>query len=407
MNVIDRIKKYPKHVEKMRDAYGYNEGVRGAWTPIWCRNAGRNYATIEKIFDNRNADMSMMQALVKPGPAIILASGPSQHDIRPYLNDWKGGLFISTSQLPLCAKMGIEPTVCILIDADPKMAFLVTEYAKDFKNTIFITHPQVPREIIEAWDTDRIFFFRMLDPGDKFSNDYLPLIYGWMNEQKNWAIKSTILNGGNVTNTLIPMAQALNQKPIFMAGYDLGYPDNLMRCSDVKRLPDGTWEEIPGRPLTKERWKEAIKIESNNGVPLDELGVFYKTSTMIMWGMSNPPIISCSRGIMSEWPYVHPREVIEKRGQGFDHLLIDPITAYRASQAYLRPRGFLNLKTDFFVYVKNAGALKGWDRIKTLVSHWWLNGRPWKWLGGRGYVPLKIRLGRWKESRKKRRVKNV
>lgn len=408
MNLVDRIKRYGRNVEKMKDAYGYNEGVRNAWTPIWVRNAGRNYSVIDEIFAERNADIALLQNIIKPKPTIILGSGPSQHDIRPYLKDWKGNLFISTSQIPLCAKLGIEPTVIMLIDCDPAMTYLVADYVKDFKETILVTHPQIPREYLDVWPKDRIYFFRMLDPGDKFANEYLPLMYGWLNEKTNWAIRSTILNGGNIVNTMIPMSASLGAKPIFLAGYDLGYPDGLRRCSDFKRLPDGTWEEIPAPPLTEERWKQAVKIESNNGIPFDELGLFYKTSSIILLGMANPPVIQCSRGCMNEWNYADPKEVVEKQGEGFDHLLLDPVTAYKASQAYLRPRGFLNLKTDYWVSVNNIGAMRGLKKWWTFIAHAWYSSRPWKWSGGKGWVPLKIKMAQAKQRKaKKAEEKNV
>lgn len=413
MTEVQRIKSYPKGSETLRDAYGYNEGVREAWTPMWCRNAARGYHVIEGIFADRNADMSGFREKYTPGPSIILGSGPSQHDIRPYLKDWKGNLFISTSQLPLCAKLGIEPTACVLIDSDPRMVYLVKDYAKDFKNTVLITHPQVPREYFESWDRDRIYFFRMLDPGDEFSSKYLQFLYGWINETTNWAVRSTILNGGNIVNSCIPLVAMLNsgstvKYPIFLAGYDLGYPDNLLRCSEIKRDAEGNWEELPPPPLTEERWTQATKQVSNNGVPLDDLGVFYKTSTMILLAMSNPPIISCSRGVLTEVPYVNPKEVVEKQGVGFDHLFRSEYESYRIGQAFLIPRGFLTLRTDFWVSVTNIrGIKKWWERWLRVIEFHWFNTRPWKWQGGRGWTPVRIKKLQRKTKRDQKKAEKA
>lgn len=385
----------------MQNSYGYNEDVRSAWTPIWIRNSHRSYQEVERRYSRGNFDMASLRPTLGGKPALVLASGPSLEDVKPYLKDWTGAIFCSTSQLPMFSYLGLEPDFCILIDCDPKMVYLVEDYAKSHPatKTLLITHPQVPREYLELWPEDKVYFFRMFDPSDPYSRDYLPYAYGWVNEQTGWNIGSTVLNGGNVVNAMLPMGQSFGYKPLFVCGYDLGYPDNLRRAGDYKRKEDGSWEVVPPPPLTEQRWVEAKRVMSNNGVPFDELGCFYKTSTMILWGMSAPPIISCSRGVMSEWPYVNPREVVEKQGVGFDHLIVDDKTAYRAAIAYLKPRGFMILKTDRYAAVQNLAAMKGTEKLKAAIRWKWMVSRPWKWLGGKGYMTLKERRAARKEKK--------
>lgn len=389
--ILERVKKYPKGSEEMVNSYEYNEGVRGAWTPIWVRNSHENYTEVKRRFQLGNFDLASLRGTMKPGPCLILGSGPSLEDAKPYLKDWKGTIFCSTSHLPMFAYMGLEPDYCCLIDCDPNMVFLVSEYYKKSWKTIFLTHPQIPHDYFRHMADDKVYFFRMLDPSDEFSAKFLPLAYGWLNEEKNWSIGSTILNGGNVVNTMIPMVQAYGWRPIFLMGYDQSYPDGLRRSGDYRKKPDGSWEIIPPLPLTEQRWVEAVKLVSNNGVPMDELNAFYKTSSIIMSGMSSPPIISCSRGIMTEWPYVPAQEVIEKQGMGFEHLIVNPVDAYKIAQAYLRPRGFLILKTDFWASVQNTKGMKPLDKVKHLLDYEWYIRKPWKWMGGKGYMPHRIK----------------
>lgn len=392
MSVIDRVKAYPKGSEQMRDSFSYNEGVRAAWTPIWVRNSHRSYQEIERRFQLGNYDLASLKPRMKGGPCLILGSGPSLEDVKPYLKDWQGDIFCSTSHLPMLKYMGIdrEGIYCSLIDCDPAMIFLVTDYvSKDTKITL-LTHPQAPREIIQHWPDDKVFFFRMLDPSDDYSNKFLPLAYGWLNEKANWSIGTTILNGGNIVNTMLPMCHSFGYSPVYLCGYDLGYPDNKRRCSDY-RLENGEWKIIPAPELTEQRWVEAVRLVSNNGVPFDELGGFYKTSSIIMWGMACPPVLSCSRGVMTEWPYVHPRQVVEKQGLGFEHLITDPVTAYKAASIWLRRRGFMILKTDYWASVQNLAGMKWYDKIKHLAQWHWYKDKPWKWMGGKGYMPHNIK----------------
>jgi len=349
--------------------------------------------------------MASLKPQMNGGPCLILGSGPSLEDIKPYLKDWKGNIFCSTSHLPMLAYMGIDrPGIyCGLIDCDPSMIWLVTDYVKKDTNITLLTHPQIPSEYLKHWPEEKAYFFRMLDPSDEYSNKYLPLAYGWMNEKMNWSIGTTILNGGNIVNTMIPMCQSFGFSPIFVAGYDLGYPDNLRRSGDY-RYKDGSWEIIPPPPLTEQRWVEAVRLESNNGVPFDELGAFYKTSSIIMWAMAAPPVISCSRGVMSEWTYANPKEVVEKQGLGFDHLIVDPITAYKAGGIYLRRRGFLIMKTDFWASVQNMAGMKFLDKIKHLINWYWYKDKPWKWMGGKGYVPWKFKRDKKKAEAKAKKI---
>lgn len=401
-DLVERIKRYPRGCERMANSFVYNESVRGAWTPIWVRNSHENYSEIKRRFQTANYDLASLKPKMKGGPCLILGSGPSLEDVKPYLKDWKGAIFCSTSHLPLMAYLGIENFYCCLIDADPSMTWLVTDYVKKDAETILLTHPQIPAAYLKHWRDDRAYFFRMLDPSDKFSNDYLPLGYGWLNEEKKWSIGTTVLNGGNIVNTMIPMCHAFGFSPIFLCGYDLGYPDNKRRSGDYKRHPDGTWEIIPPPELTPQRFIDAVKIESNNGVPFDELGMFYKTSSIILFGMAAPPVISCSRGVMTEFPYAAPELVVKNQGVGFDHLIVDAKTAYRAAQAYLRPRGFLIIKTDFWASVQNMAGMKLKDKIKHLLSWYWYKDKPWKWLGGKGYVPSNVKKMQKKQKKAKK-----
>jgi hypothetical protein len=398
--------------------FSYNEGVRAAWTPIWCRNAARSYVEVERRFELQDCDMRNLPRL-NGEPVLVLGSGPSLDDVLPVLKEWKGKLVCSTSHLPLLKHMGIEPSYVFLIDADPAMEFLVKEFVKDNKTSIMITHPQVPREIIAAWPENRVYFFRMYDPGDKFSTDYLPLIFGWLNQTTNSHIGSYVLNSGNVINAIIPSMQALGAGAIFVCGMDLGYPylpdkPGVPRqrssyfgksTTDYHDGEEDTLHEAPEMPSQEQR---PIKYEGgNNGVLADELCFFYKYSFLILYGLAGVPVISCSRGIVSEVPYADPREVVAAQGKGFEHLIRPPHEAYEIARNYLRYRGLYIMKTDFWIETVNI-TTKKWPYNWTYIIRWfWYCSRPWKWIGKKGWKPLKIKLNERKQKRLADKAKSI
>jgi hypothetical protein len=403
MDIYEHIKA-TRNTESMKAVGGvfkYNEGVRQAWTPIWTRNAARTYKEVERRFQIQDCDLRQLPR-IDGQPVLALGSGPSLDDVLPYLKDWKGKLACSTSQLPLLKYMGIEPDYVFLIDADPTMVFLLKSFVEGNQKSILITHPQIPREIIELWPENRVYFFRMYDPGDKFSTDYIPLIYGWLNEQTNAHIGSYVLNSGNVINCVCPVMQALGAKIIFLAGYDLGYPD-LPDKPGVPRhrssyfgkatvFHQGDMDGLNLAPEMPTHEQRPIQYYPGaNGVLSDELCYFYKYSFMILYGLSCVPVLSCSRGILEEVPYVNPKEVVEKQGVGFEGLLRTPQETYKIATMYLHYRKLYILKTDFWIETINLDTKKGFGKLWLIVRWHWLITRPWKWLGGRGYMPIKIR----------------
>jgi hypothetical protein len=103
--------KNTQNTERMRNTGAYNEEVRKAWTPIWCRNAARSYQEVERRFVSKDCDMRNLPRL-NGDPVLVLGSGPSLDDMLPYLKDWKGKIACSTSHLSLLEYMEIEPDYC-------------------------------------------------------------------------------------------------------------------------------------------------------------------------------------------------------------------------------------------------------------------------------------------------------
>jgi hypothetical protein len=413
--LVKKIKRFPnREVMRSANTMAYNEGVRNAWTPMWVRNLVRSYQKVEALFAKENADMSTIPK-VQGVPVIILGSGPSLDDVIPYLKDWKGAIVCSTSQMLLLEYHGITPTYCVLIDCDPnpEIIKLIGDYKGDLSKTTLITHPQIPREYFDAWKGP-IKLFRMLDPGDDFSSKYVPMGVGWINQEKNWHIGSFVLNSGNVVNAAIPIMNGLGYGPIFLCGYDLGYPaideKVVYRGKSVTRV-DGKLVENPPAPMPSMEVRPIRYYKGINETLSDELCYFYKYSFMILYGLGNMPLISCSRGLLGELPYVHPKDVVAAQGKGFEGIIRNAHENYIVALSYLKARSIYILKTDFHVETVNIYTKKSvLDRMSYRIRHAWLSSRPWVWKGDRigfftaFYRTYSIQRKDWKKKRDEKRA---
>lgn len=371
-----------RKTEQMIHAPKYNEWVRDSWHPFWVMNMCRTYHTIERIFQSRNADISQLPR--KDGePVLILGSGPSLDDMRPYIKDWKGDIICSTSQLQWLSSLKRNPTYIFLIDSDPTMNYLISGYEPEPDQPCpkFITHPCIQREAIEAWNRlDDIYFFRMLDPGDELFTKFLPMAYQTIPmppKEDSRGVRTYIMNSGNVMNTMMVFSGDRGYSPVFLCGYDLGYPagkDGVpqYRFTDYEKK-DGEWVAKPSPPVPQNRQFRP----SHNGVLTDELCLFYKYSTMILYGMASPGVLSCSRGIVDEIPYVSPEAVVRQQGKGF--VVRKPEEAYKVAQEYLRHRKIYILKTGFSVSVQNTTGMKLVTKLKHLAYwHRWKDRLDWE-----------------------------
>lgn len=382
--------------EQMNHAPIYNSWVRSSWHPIWLSNACRTYATIERIFEKRNADVSVLPR--KDTPLLILASGPSLDDWRPYIRDWKYDIYCSTSQLSWLESAGVNPQYIFLIDADPTMNHLLSNY-KPVEGPVqpsLITHPCIQREAIESWGReDSVFFFRMLDPGDEFFTKFLPMMYQHVPippYPDARGIKTYVMNSGNVMNCMLVFGNQKGHNPIILAGYDLGYPEGQYRFQDYEKLPDGSWKAKDKVPVPKDRPFKP----SHNGVLTDELCIFYKYSTMIMYGMAAPNLLSSARGIVDEIPYVSPQDAVAGQFPSTRTMW----DAYKIAQEYLRPRKVLITRTGFSVSVNNMTEMKPLQKIKNLARwHYWRNRSDWEAQSKR-YAAKQIK----KDARAKRKA---
>lgn len=418
--------KASRNTEIIPDLVGYNNIIRDAWTPLWVRNSCRSYQEVEKDFKERNCDIQILPKAKKGESAIILGSGPSLDKALPFLKHWKGAIFCSTSQLAILEYHDIHPSYLFLIDADPAMIYLMEK--SKFRDTVpLITHVQIPREALECWKN--VYYYRMYDPSDDYTAKYLAMQYGLVNVEKGWRISSYVMNTGNVVNNMIAIGQVLGYSPLFLCGYDLGYPNGQYRFTNYEKINKDSIErlkkeiivagmninnthkqqpnmkpkeftEVLGHYLdrykllseTLGKYEDVFKDEevwlkiedpgippnrptlmSGNGITTDQLCIFYKYSTILMWGVGAAPIIDCSEGILREIPHVDIRDVIAEQGKGF--ILPKWQDIYRTAQKYLKYRKIYILKNELEVSSRNLSDVpegrRTWFKIKfELYSKW-------------------------------------
>ena len=343
--------------ERLYNPSKYNEQIRAAWMPIWVRNAGRNWNYIYEKYKDENRDVSVLKEERKP--VIIVGSGPSLNDFDELWHDWEGAVMCSSSHLQYFAGIGRLPDYCVIIDADPAMSFLVGD--ADTSKTTLLTHPNMDPPILEKWQGP-IYFFRMLDPGDDWFSKYIPMMYSVMNPYTGHGIKSYVMNSGNVVNTMIAISQYIGYGSIFLAGYDLGYPDDVYRFTNFKKVGK-KWEREAPPELTERMWS----MMGHNGVKTDTVNCFYKYSTFVLWGLDNAEIYSCSRGIVDELPYIKPKEVIKRKGKVPKKLKLSADEKYKICQTYLASRGMylIRRKTKHLLTLKCSK--KRYKRLKKFI----------------------------------------
>jgi len=205
----------------------------------------------------------------------------------------------------------------------------------------------------------------MLDPGDDWFSKYLPMGYSVMNPYNGTGVKSYVLNSCNVVNTMIALSQYIGMGNIFLAGYDLGYPDDVYRFTNFKK-EKGKWVREDPPEMTDRMWT----MMGHNGVKTDTVNCFYKYSTFVLYGLDNSNIYTCSRGIIDELPYISPKKVVKMDGRVSKRYQVSNHDKYKISQEFLRHRGMYIIRRLTKTLLTLKSNPKRYKKLKRLVCRW-------------------------------------
>jgi hypothetical protein len=93
--------------------------------------------------------------------------------------------------------------------------------------------------------------------------------------------------------------------------------------------------------------------------------------------MDMPNIYSCSRGILTDIPYISPKEVVDCQGNVPDTYIVPNQTKYKIAQTYLRYRGIYIMKGTSSVKkrpIKNFEKTKK-RFVKLMLFSYWIRGK--------------------------------
>lgn len=307
----------------------FNKNVRNYWIRNWAYNAFENYEYIKKEFEDGRVHCLSKIPRVKDVPAIIVGSGYSLEEALPILRFWKGALFSSPSTARILDHWAADPTFIMAVDTSEDVAEKLR--GPEYTDTALLTHPCSDPKTIRAWKGEK-YYFRMNELEGEFIPNVLGLVYPW--------IKASLLNAGCFANTAIMVAHTMGFSPIYLVGVDFGFP------IDETGKPRERFRDVDLKAKYVYKWKPIMYADTSKNEMVEDCGIwttetnlFYKRALMGIYKHYLPNLISCSKGILRELPFVPAEEVINHQGLGFDQFLLSTEQIDELVDSYLIPRG--------------------------------------------------------------------
>jgi hypothetical protein len=310
----------------------YNKQVADSKLPWEYRFSFFNHYTIfNEITEKKAADV--MSARYEPAvPGLVIGSGSSLDDALPLLKDWHNPIICSSAQASTIVHYGFTGPLYIMV-FDIWTRIQEIQWLGDVtgKDITLISHPGVNPELIAAWKGKKLYY-RCMDMNNFFFGEVLPRGYDFIN--------TSMLLFASSAAAQMSISNALNLQPMFYCGVDF----SLRRFKKWISTPDGWKCEPDIDPIA------AKPIKAENGVWTDPLQVFYKLSALTVWCIDHLQcFVTSKKSTVSEMPFVPIEEVIEKQGQGFEHLYKQPQEIEDIVELYL------SKKNNFIVRFKAGG----------------------------------------------------
>tara|TARA_Y100000310_G_scaffold271862_1_gene286565 strand:+ start:1401 stop:2720 length:1320 start_codon:yes stop_codon:yes gene_type:complete len=316
-----------------------NKGAREKLRPFETQYAALNLRHVrEELQHGWAADLAEWPDSEKNTPALVIGSGPTADAIMPHLKNWKGAIFVSTSQAATCVYHGQGRINIVAYDVQTQVDELarVDSWAEHPANLLL--HPAMAPPFLEWWQGWKIrgapqgkFYFLPYMPGDWLRTEGLPEMYPFL--------KARVLMCGSTGGMQFVLARLCGYDPIFTAGLDFGYPGGLDRFEMWHYDPESkSWKNTPSAKIHPLNDPVMLKNPKNfmneilvgeNGCLTRVVHAFYKVQWLKMarMDMAEKPkpqiIVATPGGILDpQLPGIDCplTEFIERQGQGFEHL---------------------------------------------------------------------------------------
>lgn len=319
-------------------------------------NTAMNYHTIiERIKAGTARDISAVPKcydMPEKTPAFVLGSGPSLDDAIPFLKNWAGGIFCTTSHALTLMRYGIEPTHIVALDPFCTWDEIAgIDWSKT--NTKLITHPGIWPSLLQNWPNEMYLYIENLGRPDSFYATTQKRMFTWR-EDVGKGIREPLFHYYIPTEITLfacspPIqmfcADILGYGTIFLSGVDFAYSKDKDRFTDytidieASNNPDNfkldgidnkVWIEHkhPYVPVDDE-------VTTNNGLKTHQVHLYYKKNMLTAWRLSKQTVYTTDHGAITEIPFVDIEHVIKKNGYHFNKqspgFIADSVEKYLAS----------------------------------------------------------------------------
>jgi len=301
-----------------------DEAIKG-WEMVEIRDDGKGLRrnTVKYIKARNGSDVyDTANVLKEKKPALIIGSGPSLDDAMPYIKDWKGGTFCSSSQASTLIHFGCDPTYLVAYDINTTPEEFKWVDTWKGRDTVLITHPGMFPATIDNWHGRRMYF-KSMDTSNFFFTNVLPVAYGDVIPSHMFLFSCSV-------SAQMSLAHALGYGPLFFVGCDF-LADRFHKWRYDHEKKEWVCDYSGYQNATTHK-----AVTSKLGKVSDPLQIFYKRSTLCVWRIDHSQCIQTSqKGIIEEMPYVPIEEVMKNQGLGFEDRLLTNQQIDDATERYM------------------------------------------------------------------------
>lgn len=276
-------------------------------------NSAYNHHVIVDAYNSGRARDISDEPRKNGQPCIILGSGPSLDRSIENLRGWEGGIICTNSHARTLMHYGIEPTHILVLDpfSDwPEISGIDWSKTK----TKLIVQPGVMPDLVKNWPNEMLLYVQNAGSRDSFYATTQKRQYTWRTgpireTTFHFMIRTEIVVFACSPCMQLFAADLLGYGACFLAGVDFGFVDNKERFTDWDFDDNGNWRENVHPFMANDK-----TIVGNNGVPTEDIHLFYKKNFLSAWRLSHQTIYSTDRGLMKEVPFIPIGEVVACQG---------------------------------------------------------------------------------------------